>query len=444
MLEKGATNPDASAIPTTIRALRVLAPPDPLRLLTCLSAQPGRFGLLSPLPPPEGTCWRSFVGAFPLEFSRDLAPPPAPRARGLWASVPRWVGLLPYEAVRCTLERPGWTPQEHRPLPHHLHPYWARYGAVLVVDHPTGEVFVVGDQQEACWELKRLAEHPPPTEPPFRARSLPSEPLERHRERVAAALEFIRAGDIYQVNLARRLDIEIQGGLGGLLAKLMATFPSPFVTLLELPGVAHVCSTSPELFLATQGQTVETHPIKGTRKRGRNAQEDEEQRRALDADPKERAELAMVLDLERNDLGKLAIPGTVRVRGAPRVVTYRTLHHRVAEVTARMPPGVTPHALIEAMLPSGSVTGAPKVRAMEVIAELEASRRGLYTGALGYMGHDGELRLAMAIRTLTVQGEEGHYHSGSGIVADSDPEREVEETQVKALQLAAVLNHPRR
>jgi anthranilate/para-aminobenzoate synthase component I len=256
---------------------------------------------------------------------------------------------------------------------------------------------------------------------------------------VAAALELIRAGDIYQVNLARRLDVEVRGGLDGVFSRLLAAAPSPFAALLELPGVPSVCSTSPELFLATRGQSVETHPIKGTRRRGKDAQEDAALRRALDADPKERAELSMVIDLERNDLGKLAIPGSVRVIEDPIVVTHRTLHHRVARVAARMPPGVTPEALLEATLPSGSVTGAPKVRAMEVIAELEASRRGLYTGALGYLGHDGELRLAMAIRTLTVRGEEGHYHSGGGIVADSDPEREVEETRVKALQLAAAL-----
>jgi anthranilate/para-aminobenzoate synthase component I len=310
---------------------------------------------------------------------------------------------------------------------------------VLVVDHRSGEVFAAGDQDEPLRTLKRLAEADPRPPPPPRVRPLPSEAPALHRERVAAALELIRAGDIYQVNLARRLDVEVRGGLDGVFSRLLAAAPSPFAALLELPGVPSVCSTSPELFLATRGQSVETHPIKGTRRRGKDAQEDAALRRALDADPKERAELSMVIDLERNDLGKLAIPGSVRVIEDPIVVTHRTLHHRVARVAARMPPGVTPEALLEATLPSGSVTGAPKVRAMEVIAELEASRRGLYTGALGYLGHDGELRLAMAIRTLTVRGEEGHYHSGGGIVADSDPEREVEETRVKALQLAAAL-----
>jgi anthranilate synthase component 1 len=439
MLEKGATNPEVDAIPTTIRASRVLTSPDPLRLLACLAGLPGRFGLLNPVPPPEGPPWRSFVGAFPLETSAALAPPPPRSARGLWASVPRWVGLLPYEATRASLERPGWTPQERRPPPHHLRPCWVRYGAVLVVDHRSGEVFAAGDQEEPLRALKRLAEADPRPLPPPRVRSLPSEPPALHRERVAAALELIRAGDIYQVNLARRLEVEVHGGLLGVFARLLAAAPSPFAALLELPGVPSVCSTSPELFLATRGQTVETHPIKGTRRRGKDVQEDAALRHALDTDPKERAELAMVIDLERNDLGKLALPGSVRVIGEPTLVTHRTLHHRVARVAARMPPGVTPEALIEATLPSGSVTGAPKVRAMEVIAGLEASRRGLYTGALGYVGHDGELRLAMAIRTLTVREEEGHYHSGGGIVADSDPEREVEETQVKALQLAAAL-----
>lgn len=439
MLEKGATITEVDPNLPAIRAVRVLAPPDPSRLLASLAGLPGRFGLLTPTPPAHGLPWRSFVGALPVEISEALAPPPGPPGQGGWAAAPRWVGLLPYEATRAALERPAWTPAEHRPAPHHGSPRWARYGAVLVVDHRSGEVFCAGDDPDLRSLLKRHAERLPSPDPPASVRLLPTEHPALHRDRVAAALELIRAGDIYQVNLARRLDVALQGGLLPVFRRMLAVAPSPFAALLELPGAAAVCSTSPELFLRTEGEYVETHPIKGTRRRGRDQQEDRGLRQALEEDPKERAELAMVVDLERNDLGKLAVPGSVRVLGEPEVVTHPTLHHRVARVVARMEPGTTLRGLLEATLPSGSVTGAPKVRAMEVIAALEATRRGLYTGALGYLGYDGELRLAMAIRTLTVEGGEGHYHSGGGIVADSDPDREVEETRVKALQLAAVL-----
>lgn len=443
MLEKGATNASPWAKMPTIRGLRVLAPPDPFRLLACLAGLPGRFALLTAVPPDPGLPWRSWLGACPVAFCSDLVPPdPEALHGGGWSDAPAWLGLLPYEATRSSLERPGWAPQETRPSPHHVHPCWARYSAVLAVDHGTGEVHAVGDDPVACLQLKVLAEREPGVVAEPRLRRGVMEDPGRHRERVEAALELIRAGDIYQVNLARQLRLGVEGDGLGVFRRMVRSSPSPWAALLELPGEPAVYSTSPELFLRTRGGLVETLPIKGTRRRGGWAAQDEALRRALDEDEKERAELAMVVDLERNDLGKLARTGSVRVPRGPEVTTYRTLHHRVARVSARLLPGVSRRELVEAMLPSGSVTGAPKVRAMEVIAGLETARRGLYTGALGYQGHDGELQLAMAIRMLTVEEGEGHYHTGGGIVADSDPEREVEETELKALQVAALLGVP--
>jgi anthranilate/para-aminobenzoate synthase component I len=159
----------------------------------------------------------------------------------------------------------------------------------------------------------------------------------------------------------------------------------------------------------------------------------------LEQDPKERAELTMIVDVERNDLGRVAEVGSVRLAALPHVVTHRTVHHRVALLTARTRAGVGRDDVLRSMLPSGSVTGAPKVRAMEVIASLEPLRRGLYTGAIGFIGHDGVITLSMAIRTVVLNGNEGEYWTGGGIVADSDPAREVEETQWKALQLRQAL-----
>lgn len=445
MLEKGATFTPGDANSAPPPAAFVDAPPAPIRLLARLAGLPGRVGLLSLAPPDPGLPWRSFVGALPLETSSSIVPDGgtdalADRSRpDLWGDVPRWVGLLPYEAARASLERPRWTPSEGRPEPHHTSPVWARYGAMLVVDHRAGTVFVVGDDAQAVRALRRAVERGGDPACEARLRPLPVEPEARHGERVAAALELIRAGDIYQVNLARRLEVAVTGDALGALRRLTAGAPSQWAALIELPGQPAVVSTSPELFLqASRDGRVETWPIKGTRRRGHDAADDERQRRALAADPKERAELSMVIDLERNDLGKLAVVGSVRVPDEPRIVTHRTLHHRVARVAARLPAGVSWADLVAATWPSGSVTGAPKVRAMEVIASLEPHRRGLYTGAFGCVRRDGALTLAMAIRTLTVREGLGHYHVGGGIVADSDPGREVDETRVKALQLSSV------
>jgi anthranilate/para-aminobenzoate synthase component I len=182
-----------------------------------------------------------------------------------------------------------------------------------------------------------------------------------------------------------------------------------------------------------------TCPIKGTRPRGADAAADASLARALDADAKERAELTMAVDVHRNDLGRVAVPGSVRVLGEPRVLGGRTVWSRVAEIVARRAPGIALADIARAMLPCGSVTGAPKTRAMEVIATLEPWRRGVYTGAFGYVARDGALVLAMAIRTfeLARAGDvrEGCYFTGGGIVWGSDPTRELEETRWKALQV---------
>jgi anthranilate/para-aminobenzoate synthase component I len=267
----------------------------------------------------------------------------------------------------------------------------------------------------------------------------PPEPAQEHLQRVSRALELIRQGDIYQVNLARRFRLRFEGHSVDLLERLGRLTGAPFSALLGL-GEVEMVSSSPELFIEMRPDGgVVTSPIKGTRARGSDARKDGELAEELERDPKERAELVMVIDVERNDLGKVCRPGSVRLLHPPRVETFATLHHRLASIGGELRPEVTRGQLLAAMLPSGSVTGAPKIRAMEVIAELEAHRRGLYTGAFGAVAHDGGMRLAMAIRTLTLRGAEAHYFSGGGIVADSDPRREVLETEWKASHIRALL-----
>lgn len=268
----------------------------------------------------------------------------------------------------------------------------------------------------------------------------PDEPDEAHRDRVRSALRLIAAGDLFEVNLARRIQMSFRGDVLALFESLLARAPAPWGFLQDLgPGV--VCGTTPELALSVRGDTLRTCPIKGTRPRGHDASEDARLARDLDADPKERAELTMAVDVHRNDLGRVAEPGSVRVLGEPRVLGGRTVWSRVAEVVARRARGATLEQIARALLPCGSITGAPKVRAMEVIALLEPWRRGVYTGVVGYVGRDGGLELAMAIRTLEIAPSGlATYFTGGGIVADSNPERELEETRWKARQLEGAEN----
>ncbi len=346
------------------------------------------------------------------------------------ARAPRFIGVIPYEARRGIERDPGPDP---RPAPRLLTPRWLRYGAVAEIGD---RVRVIGDDSERVAELAhRIARSSSSADEATLCLVEPIEPAELHRDRIQTALEHIAKGDVYVINLARLFRFSTKADPLALLEKLSRKAPAPFRAALRL-GTTSVVSTSPELLLrtTTDGRAL-TKPIKGTRPRGRDAVSDLAMRCELELDPKERAELAMVVDVERNDLGRVARAGSVRQLFEPRVQTHRTLHHRSVELTADLAPNADRTALLEAMLPSGSVTGAPKIRAMELIRELEADRRGLYTGGIGFVRHDGTLELSMAIRTLIVDDEEGHYFAGGGIVADSDPLREVEETLWKAFQV---------
>ncbi|MEO7036116.1 MAG: anthranilate synthase component I family protein [Polyangiaceae bacterium] len=379
----------------------------------------------------------AYLGCDPVEHSRALDPEPGLvlAARSALHAVPRWVGLLPYECRRG-LERGGHGAA--RVTPHLSEPHWLRYAAVAVVD--ADGVRVVGESDAVVRDLAaRLRTGARAASAVELAPQHAIEDPEVHRARIRRALEHIRAGDLYQVNLARRFDFRVTGAPWDVLARMATRGRPPFSAAFSWGGL-DVVSLSPELFLSTDIYgSILTSPIKGTRPRGASAARDAELSSELDADPKERAELTMVLDVERNDLARLARSGTVRLTVPPHVEAHGTVLHRVATLAAELRPGVTRSELLERMLPSGSVTGAPKVRAMDLIAELEAERRGLYTGAFGSLAHDGTLELGMAIRTLTVREGQGQYWAGGGIVADSDPEREVQETLWKAEALLSAL-----
>lgn len=268
-------------------------------------------------------------------------------------------------------------------------------------------------------------------------RQLASEIIEPAPGDYLVAVEEIRRriarGDVYQVNLARHWRATLGTGVQpiDIYARLRGTNPAPYAGIATLDGWTLI-SSSPERLVRSRGGVVESRPIAGTRPTTDDPALEEVQRRDLLANPKERAEHIMLIDLERNDLGRISQPGSVEVDEFMIVESYAHVHHIVSNVRGRLRPDVSPGALIAAMFPGGTITGCPKIRCMEIIGELEAAPRGPYTGSMGYLNRDGSCDLNILIRSFLVQGHALSFAAGSGIVADSDPVRELEETRAKA------------
>jgi para-aminobenzoate synthetase component 1 len=255
---------------------------------------------------------------------------------------------------------------------------------------------------------------------------------------VRRVLDYIAAGDVFQVNLSQRFCSLGPFDPLDLYLRLRDRSPAPFSAFLRWGDFA-VVSASPEWFYQTRGDCIVTRPIKGTRPRGGSESEDTRLAAELTASGKDRAELTMIVDLERNDLGRVCRSGSVVVKDALTVESFAQVHHLVATVEGRLGPDVGPVDVVRAMFPGGSITGAPKIRAMEIIDELEPNRRSLYTGAIGYLSRRGTSAFNIAIRTILVEGDRASYQVGGGIVADSDPESEYEETLAKGRALCNVL-----
>jgi para-aminobenzoate synthetase component 1 len=251
-------------------------------------------------------------------------------------------------------------------------------------------------------------------------------------------LEYIAAGDVFQVNLSQRFTARGRPDPLDLYLRLKTNSPAPFGAFLQWNDLA-VISASPEWFYQTRGDHLVTRPIKGTRPRGSNSDDDARLAAELLTSPKDRAELTMIVDLERNDLGRVCEYGSVVVRDPLSIESFAQVHHLVATVEGKLRRDAGPVDVIRALFPGGSITGAPKIRAMEIIDELEPNRRGLYTGAIGYLSRGGASAFNIAIRTILVEGDRASFQVGGGIVADSDPEGEYEETLAKGRGLLAVL-----
>jgi para-aminobenzoate synthetase component 1 len=258
---------------------------------------------------------------------------------------------------------------------------------------------------------------------------------------VERAQRYIRAGDIYQVNLSQRLTAPCPGSGWDLFERLSAVSPAPFSAFLDC-GDFELASSSPEQFLRLSGSQIITRPIKGTRPRDADPTRDAQLAYELQTSPKELAELVMITDLLRNDLGKVCEFGSVQVPDLARLEKFAQVQHLVSTVEGRLRAGVTHFAVFAACFPGGSITGAPKFRAMEIIDELEPVARGPYCGALGYLGFNRESQLSIAIRTAVCRDGVAHFHAGAGIVADSDPGAEYDETMAKARGFLAALDAP--
>ena len=258
---------------------------------------------------------------------------------------------------------------------------------------------------------------------------------------VRRAKEYIGAGDIFQGVLSQRLCRRTHADPFGVYRALRRVNPSPYMFFLDLGGepATHLIGSSPEMLVRLQGRTAEVRPIAGTRPRGKDEEEDRALEADLIADPKERAEHVMLVDLGRNDLGRVCEYGTVEVQELLGVERYSHVIHLVSRVTGRLRGGLDAYDLLRATFPAGTVSGAPKVRAMEIIEELEALRRGPYAGAVGYFGFSGNMDTCITIRTIVMRGANAYLQAGAGIVADSEPTHEWEETLHKARALGMAI-----
>ena len=262
-----------------------------------------------------------------------------------------------------------------------------------------------------------------------------------YSDAIARIKAYIASGDVYQVNLTQRFETSLPCEPYALYQRLRARSPAPFASYLSF-GPVQVVSSSPERFITLRDRRVETRPIKGTRPRSSDPVDDARLAAELLASEKDRAELLMIVDLERNDLGRVCEFGSVQVEKLWQLESHPTVHHLVATVSGKLREGLDVIDCLRASFPGGSITGAPKIRSMEIIDELEPHRRHLYTGAIGYIGFDGNADLNIAIRTITCVNGHAYYHVGGGIVWDSDPAAEYQETLDKGRAMHEALTHP--
>ena len=363
------------------------------------------------------------------------------------------MGLFGYELASCLESLPS-MPRERRQKDMIV----GLYDSLLAFDHHNGRVFSVSSglraqddatrarlarSWAALWRQRMKDAR----------RAAPVAPLpigecvwhsnftrQEYEAAVARIIRYIRAGDIFQANLSRRFDVQPAAPVDAFAfhSRLRRISPAPFAAYLNLGGLA-VLSSSPERFLENRDGLIRAQPIKGTRPRGATPRQEREHAAALCASAKDRAENVMIVDLLRNDISKVAQPHSVGVARLCALKRFAGVHHLVSTITGRMRPTHDSIDLLAGCFPGGSITGAPKPRAMEIIAELEGVPRGAYCGAIAHIGFDGNMDSSIAIRTISVRGNVASFHVGGGVVLDSDPVREYEETATKGRAMAETL-----
>jgi 4-amino-4-deoxychorismate synthase (2-amino-4-deoxychorismate-forming) component I len=318
----------------------------------------------------------------------------------------------------------------------------ARIPAAVIVDRQQQQSFLIAepgqesllDQISADFAQLDVADSvSSKAQQPLPAVNLDEDEPQRYRQGVERIKDYIVEGDVFQVNLSRawRGRAEHSPQAADIYASLCRNNPAPFAGLALIDDAA-VISSSPERLVKVKNGRIETRPIAGTRPRGEQSLSDQNLKAELLAHPKERAEHIMLIDLERNDLGRVCVPGSMAVDELMVLESYAHVHHIVSNVCGQLRDGVTPGEVIRAVFPGGTITGCPKVRCMEIIAELEGEGRGAYTGAMGYLNHNGDMDLNILIRTITQRGAQIQLRAGAGIVADSHPQKELDETRAKA------------
>ena len=372
----------------------------------------------------------------PLEVLKKLLPKSSTKQEPLFPFIGGAVGYVSYDSIR-QYENIGEIPNDELQTPD---VHFLFFEVLVVFDHLEQKVYLVASPQKNGSSLEELQVQLTKTKHEI-TNATPDEvakevslssfqaamPKQEFIDNVQRAKTYIEEGDIFQVVLSQRLKAQIEGDPFSLYRKLRVKNPSPYMYYFDFDGYS-IAGVSPESLIKVKGRQVITNPIAGTRPRGKSAEEDETLAKDLLADEKELAEHKMLVDLGRNDLGRVCEFGTVQVTKFLTIEKYKHVMHLVSEVEGVLVEDFSPLDALTSCLPAGTVSGAPKIRAMEIINEMENCKRGIYSGAIGYVSGNGNLDFALTIRTMVIKGNEAYIQAGAGIVYDSVPEKEYEET----------------
>ncbi|QZA78055.1 aminodeoxychorismate synthase component I [Deefgea tanakiae] len=316
-----------------------------------------------------------------------------------------------------------------------------RCPAAILFERETQTTTLLAETADQLAQLQALLTNTPAWQAqPLQVARISEDEPQQFLDGVARAKQYIVDGDVFQVNLSRGWDVSLaQGTATDVYAALRIANPAPFSAYLDLGAAGQIVSSSPERLVQVKDGVVQTRPIAGTFARSLDPIEDEKLKQRLLDTPKERAEHIMLVDLERNDLGRIAVPGTVKVDELMAVATYSFVHHIESNIRAVLRDGLNTADVLRALFPGGTITGCPKVRCMQIIRELEDRPRLAYTGSLGYINRDGSMDSNILIRTFVQRGDQLYFRAGAGVVADSDAERELQETRHKARGLLRAL-----